>query len=241
MILFTGGSGSLGRAFIKKYSRVVSLTNNEYEHWQFEQDFKVKSFICDVRDFKALKSVILTVRPDFIVHAAALKHLPYGEQYQDEFYLTNVQGSDNVAEIARRENIRAILISTDKAVNPSSYYGQTKLKAEESFLFNGLSVIRYGNFWESRGSVIELWGKQAEKGFIEITDPQMERYYIDQNKAAEFLMDKIEHYVPRVIWTAGEDIMRLISVGDLAKELYPGVPWKIIGNRGNEKVKEVLR
>lgn len=236
VILITGGSGSFGRAFIEKYHQVhklVSLTNDEYQHWEIEKDFGIESIICDIRDHYYLMKAVEKVKPDFIIHAAALKHVPYGERFPDQFQMTNVVGSQNVADLP----YKSILISTDKAVNPANVYGRTKQDAEMYFLDKSRSVIRFGNFWGSRGSVIPLWQEQAKKGYIEVTDLGMKRYFITFQEAVEFTMSCIENYKPKKIWTPE---MKEWTLLELAKEVCRGVDIRVIGNRGNEKMREEL-
>ena len=238
--LITGGSGSLGRALIPVLKgKVYSLTNNEFEHWEVEKDFGIESFLCDIRDKLRLSDVIDQVNPDVIIHAAALKHVPFGERFPEEFYLTNIIGTENVSEIAKENEIeKCIIISSDKAVNPSCVYGRTKQHGEHIFISNNQAVIRFGNFWGSRGSVIPLWQEQSKSlGYILVTDPLMERYFITLEEAAGFISSCIEAYVPRVIWTPK---MKLWTLKELAQEVCPGVPIKVIGNRGNEKMTEEL-
>ena len=244
-VLITGGSGSLGRALIAEYQKtdaeVFSLTNNEYEHWEVEKDCHIESFICDIKEWERVGNVIGQVNPDVIIHAAAFKHLPFGERFPQEFYDTNVWGSYVIANVALEQKVKkCILISTDKAVNPSSNYGKSKQKAEKIFIDSGYSVIRFVNFWGSRGSVIPLWQEQAKtKGYIEITDPTMERYFIILEDAAKFTIKCLNEYQPKTIWTP-ENIKKW-RIADLAEYVCPGIPQRIIGNRGNEKQCEELR
>jgi UDP-N-acetylglucosamine 4,6-dehydratase len=140
-IFITGGSGSLGRALIAYYrinspkTTLYSLTNNEFEHWELEKDLKLESFLCDIRDKWRIDEIIRTIIPDVVIHAAALKHVPYGERFPMEFHKTNVQGSKNVVEVCIANNIpKCIFISTDKAVKPTTNYGKTKAIAEFMFL-----------------------------------------------------------------------------------------------------------
>lgn len=242
-ILITGGSGSLGRALIKLLhpaNKIYSLTNDEYQHWEVEKDFGIESFLCDIREYGRLEEIFDQIKPDVCIHAAALKHVPFGERFPQEFFMINVIGSKNVAEICHSLHIpKCILISTDKAVKPATMYGRSKQRAEEIFLENQYSVIRFGNFWASRGSVIPLWQEQAKNlGYITITDPKMERYFITLEDAASFTMKCLDEYTPKTVWTPK---MKKWTLAELAQEICPDVPQKIIGNRGNEKQVEVLQ
>ena len=245
-VLITGGSGSLGRSLIKEYQKtdaqVFSLTNNEYEHWEVEKDLHIESFLCDIKEWERVQNVIDQVNPDVIIHAAALKHLPFGERFPQEFYDTNVWGSYVIANVAQEFKVKkCILISTDKAVNPSCVYGKSKQKAEKIFIDSGYSAIRFVNFWGSRGSVIPLWQEQAKKGYIEITDPTMERWFITLEDAARFTIQCLENWQPKTVWTPEVPLIKNWTLADLAQQVCPGVPQRIIGNRGNEKIIEELK
>ncbi len=244
-VLITGGSGSLGRSLIKEYLqypevKLFSITNDEYQHWELEKDFDIKGYLCDIKEMARIGNVVSGIKPDVIIHAAAYKHVPFGERFPEEFYDTNVWGSYVMATIAKDYKVKkCILISTDKAVNPITKYGISKQKAENIFLSYGCSVIRFVNFWGSRGSVIPLWQEQAKtKGCIEVTDPTMERYFITLEDAAKFTIKCLNEYKPKTIWQP--DNIKKWTLAELANEVCPGVEQVIIGNRGNEKQCEEL-
>jgi UDP-N-acetylglucosamine 4,6-dehydratase/5-epimerase len=245
-VLITGGSGSYGRALITEYknqypdTQLFSMTNNENEHWELEKDFGIEGFICDIKEMERVRSVVESIQPDIIIHAAAYKHVPYGERFPDEFDDTNVWGSYVISTVAYDAKVpKCILVSTDKAVNPISHYGDTKQRAEKIFLACDFSVIRFVNFWGSRGSVIPLWLEQKEKlGYITVTDPKMERYFITLEEAAQFTIQCLKAYQPKTVWTP-ENIKKW-KLQDLAQEVCPETPIRIIGNRGYEKLVEEL-
>jgi len=230
-ILVTGGAGSLGRVIqkISQYKTLI-LDNDEYRIWEGG------GILGDVRDKECLRRILLKNHPHTIIHCAALKHVPICEKNPIEAVKTNIIGTINVAEIAKEFEVRALLVSTDKAVEPISVYGATKLIGEAIFLSYGFPVVRMGNFWASRGSVIPLWEKQkAEDKAITITDPDMVRYWITLEQAAKFTLSHIyskpKVYIPK---------MSKMSMGELADLIAPDCDHIIIGNRGNEKMEEKL-
>ena len=246
-VLITGGSGSLGRSLIHEFQQlpnqdlqIFSLTNNEFEHWQLEQDTNVIGILGDIREMERMQELFATFHFDAVIHAAAYKHVPYGERFPKEFYDTNVWGSYVIANVAKQYRVpKAILISSDKAVNPSNVYGQSKAKAEKCFMDCEYSAIRFVNFWGSRGSVIPLWQEQVKtKGYIEITDPTMERYFITLEDAAKFTIKCLDEYKPQTIWTP--DNYKKWSLAELAEYVCPGALQRVIGNRGNEKQVEEI-
>ena len=130
---------------------------------------------------------------------------------------------------------KCVAVSTDKAVEPINTYGATKFIMEQLFLNAGYPIVRFGNFWGSRGSVIPLWEEQAKEGYITITDLNMRRYWITPEDAAKFTLDHLDSpmgvYFPK---------MRFMTLEELADEIAPDAKRTIIGNRGNEKVEEIL-
>lgn len=240
-ILITGGSGSLGRAICDLSKDTITvLTNDEYQWYEMRCDYpKVNTVFCDIKDYPQLEGVFWDGY-DCVVHAAALKHVPMGESFPIEVVNTNIQGTENVARLTRLSNIpKAIFISSDKANQAVNVYGATKLIGEKIFLDYGYSVIRFVNFWGSRGSVIPLWQEQAKTlGYITVTDLEMVRYFITLEDAAKFTMKCVDEYEPNKIWTP--PFVQTWTLKGLANEVCPNIPIKIIGNRGNEKMVENL-
>jgi len=178
-ILITGGTGSLGRMLVKliieKYQprRLVILSRDEFKQFQMEQEFPIKKYSCiryflgDIRDKERLITAFRNI--DYVIHAAALKQVPAAEYNPFEFIKTNIIGAQNIIEAAMFNNVKKVIaLSTDKAANPVNLYGATKLCSDKLFLAANayaavqckFSVVRYGNVFGSRGSVIELFLKQ---------------------------------------------------------------------------------
>jgi len=253
-ILITGGTGSLGSQCVKhilanyKPRRLIVFSRDEIKQNELTQQFSdecLRFFIGDIRDLSRLNRAFDDV--DFVIHTAALKHVNQAEYDPDEYLKTNVNGTQNVIEAAINNEVKkVILISTDKAVNPISLYGSTKLTAEKLFIAANnivgkretrFSVCRLGNISGSRGSVIPYFKKLVSDGvdYLPITDPNMTRFLITAEEAAKFisrcfnLMQGGETFCPK---------MSSIIIHDLAKAF--GKPCQIVGIRPGEKLHEIL-
>jgi UDP-N-acetylglucosamine 4,6-dehydratase len=256
-VLITGGTGSFGRRFteimLRDYrpKRLVIFSRDELKQHEMRQLFRdtddspMRYFIGDVRDRDRLRRAMTTV--DIVVHGAALKQVPACEYNPIEAVLTNVIGAKNVIEAALDTGVkRVIAISTDKAVNPLSLYGATKLVAEKLFVqanaYRGtgstqFSCVRYGNVLGSRGSVIPLFIQQRDNGRVTVTDPRMTRFWITLEQGARFVIQCIEKmhggemFVPK---------LPSMSIMDLVKAVAPRCEIKYVGIRPGEKLHEVL-
>lgn len=256
-ILITGGTGSFGNEFadhlLKNYkcNKVIIFSRDELK--QHNMRLKLSKFqnlrflIGDIRDLDRLKFAFKDV--DYIVHAAALKHVPIAEYNPLEFIKTNIIGSSNIVSAALDNKVKKVIaLSTDKAVNPINLYGATKLCAEKIFIdanaiagknSTKFSIVRYGNVLNSRGSIIPLVlnNKKNKIKEIPLTDDRMTRFFISLNDAVKFviksfgLMDKGEVFVPK---------MPSVFIKDLIKTIYPSCKLKKIGIRPGEKIDEVL-
>ena len=228
------------------------VQNRELELKQYEMAQKFNSpimryFIGDVRDEQRLAMAMREV--DYVIHAAALKHIPVAEYNPMECIKTNINGADNVINVALEQGVeKVIALSTDKAVNPINLYGATKLAADKLFVAaNNLagerktrfSVVRYGNVLGSRGSVVPFFQKLIREGATEIpiTDPRMTRFWITLNQGIDFVLKNFarmhggEIFVPKI---------PSMTMTDMAEALAPGVPHKIVGIRPGEKLHEVM-
>jgi UDP-N-acetylglucosamine 4,6-dehydratase len=182
-----------------------------------------------------------------VVHAAALKQVPACEYNPFEAIQTNIMGARNVIDAAIDQGARRILaLSTDKAVNPISLYGATKLCAEKVFVqanaYAGgknarFSCARYGNVVGSRGSVIPIFLEQRRRGKITITDPRMTRFWLTQEQGVKFVIHCLEQMHGGEIFVPKIPSMRLV---DLAETIAPGCEVEYIGIRPGEKLHEVL-
>lgn len=256
-VLITGGTGSFGSAFTERVLRrgkpraIRIYSRDELKQYEMRRalkdDSRLRFFIGDVRDGVRLKRACEGV--DFIVHAAAMKQIPACEYNPIEAIRTNVDGSINLIEAALETNTaRVIALSSDKAVYPVNLYGATKLCAEKLFVqansYSGpkrktcFSVVRYGNVFASRGSVVPLFKDQISRGQpITITDKRMTRFWITLDQAVKFVATSFaimrggEVFVPKI------PSMKIV---DLAKALGHEGRWEIIGMRPGEKIHECL-
>ncbi|HYC02703.1 MAG TPA: UDP-N-acetylglucosamine 4,6-dehydratase (inverting) [Azospirillaceae bacterium] len=259
-ILITGGTGSFGRQFVRyllknaKPRRVVIFSRDEFKQYEMQQQLShldtegtLRFFIGDVRDQARLDLAMREI--DFVVHAAALKHVPTAEYNPMECIRTNVNGAENVVRAALNNKVkRVVALSTDKAANPINLYGASKLASDKIFVAaNNLSgsvgtryaVVRYGNVVGSRGSVVPLFRQLVAQGadHIPITDERMTRFWITLSHGVEFvascfaMMQGGEIFVPKI------PSMRVV---DIATSMAPGLPQKIIGIRPGEKLHEVM-
>lgn len=257
-ILITGGTGSFGRAFVRNltranlpssWHRIIIYSRGEHAQEDMAREFcgdpRLRFFIGDVRDKDRLEMAMRDV--DTVVHAAALKIVPIAEYNPTECVATNVTGTENVVKAALRSGVRrALLLSTDKAVNPINLYGSTKLAAEKIFCASNslaagrcaFSVVRYGNVVGSRGSVVPLFKKLASEGkTLPITHPDMTRFWITMDQATALVhqslwkMEGGEIAIPKI------PSMKIVN---LAKMIAPRIGIEIVGIRPGEKIHECL-
>ncbi len=248
-ILITGGTGSLGQEIVRqaihrKPKTIRVLSRNEYFQWEMQKSFNnsiIRFFIGDVRDKDRLWRAMDGV--DIVIHAAALKHISICEYNPIEAVKTNIEGSINVIEtILDRHVDKVLAVSTDKAVNPVNIYGATKLCMEKLFIdanvYGGkFSCVRCGNFFGSRGSVMPLFEEQALTGKITITDPSMQRYFIDISDAAKFILDCADTMQGSEIFVPD---MRLEGIRDIVSKTFPDTEIEYIGKQKGEKLLEEI-
>ncbi|NQW09492.1 MAG: UDP-N-acetylglucosamine 4,6-dehydratase (inverting), partial [Alphaproteobacteria bacterium] len=258
-VLVTGGTGSFGKQFIRTAldrfttRRCIVFSRDELKQYEMaqalpaEQHAELRYFIGDVRDVDRLEMAMRGV--DYVVHAAALKHVPTAEYNPFECVMTNVNGAENVVKAAIRSGVkRVIALSTDKAANPINLYGATKLASDKIFIAaNNLSgaggcafsVVRYGNVIGSRGSVIPFFKQLVaeNKDHLPITDPRMTRFWITLQQGVNFVLSSLgmmhggEIFVPKI---------PSMTMVDVAACLGPGLPHKVVGIRPGEKLHEVM-
>jgi UDP-N-acetylglucosamine 4,6-dehydratase/5-epimerase len=255
-VLITGGTGSFGRAFVRRLlerdqpARVVVFSRDELKQFEMEQELKdpcLRFFIGDVRDADRLNRAMSGVH--YVVHAAALKHVPIAEYNPMECIKTNVHGAQNVIDAALANGVRKVIaLSTDKAANPVNLYGASKLLSDKLFIAANniagrhptrFSVVRYGNVVGSRGSVVPFFRKLlAEKAAdLPITDERMTRFWITLPQGVQFVQRSFERMY------GGEIFVPKIPSADiitLAEAIAPGVPRRIVGIRPGEKLHEVM-
>ena len=253
-ILVTGGTGSFGQKFIEialkrhQPKKLIIFSRDELKQYEMRRKFgnpRLQYFIGDVRDRDRLHRAFHGV--DIVIHAAALKQVPALEYNPFEAVKTNILGAENVINAAIDNKIKKVIaLSTDKAANPINLYGATKLCSDKLFIsgnsYSGdvktrFSVVRYGNVYNSRGSVVPFFKEEAKKGVLPITDARMTRFWITLDQGVEFLirclglMQGGEIFIPKI---------PSIKIIDLAKAIAPNCKHKITGIRPGEKINEVL-
>lgn len=255
-ILITGGTGSFGKKYteilLKKYkpNKIIIYSRDELKQYEMSQKYNDKCmryFIGDVRDAKRLEDAMQDV--DYVIHAAALKHVPIAEYNPMECIKTNIDGAQNVIQAAiKNEVTKVIALSTDKASSPINLYGATKLASDKLFVAANnmvgkrktrFSVVRYGNVVGSRGSVVPFFQKLINDGATElpITDSAMTRFLITLEDGVNFVLNNFERMHGGEIFIPKIPSMKMT---DLAISLAPNLPHKIIGIRPGEKMHEVM-
>lgn len=248
-ILITGGTGYLGRAILKTAreeewdASFTILSRDEMKHKAVKERYPDATCVLgDVRDLQSLERAF--VGQDLIIHGAAQKHIPTGEQNPGETVAINVVGSQNVCQAATRLGIPQVIgISTDKACNPLNVYGMTKALMERIFTdYNKsnktiYSLVRYGNVVGSTGSVIPLFLRQHNEGMqLTLTDPAMTRFWFSYREAIETIKVGLE--APRFANIIPK--CRSMSLISLAKTITNNESVNIVGARPGEKKHEEL-
>jgi len=255
-ILITGGTGSFGKKYtdmiLQEYkpNKIIIFSRDElkqYEMGQTYTDACMRYFIGDVRDESRVNEAMDGV--DFVIHAAALKHVPVAEYNPMECIKTNIDGAQNVIKAAINNGVKKVIaLSTDKASGPINLYGATKLASDKLFVAANnivgsrktrFSVVRYGNVVGSRGSVVPFFKELVANGATElpITDANMTRFLITLEDGVQFVLDNFKRMHGGEIFIPKIPSMKMT---DLAKSLAPNLPHKIIGIRPGEKMHEVM-
>ncbi|MBB3174311.1 O-antigen biosynthesis protein WbqV [Endobacter medicaginis] len=276
-VLITGAGGTIGSELTRQIaalgpSAMLLLDQSEYALWQISIEtgeaaplVERREVIADIRDAARIDTLFRDFAPELVVHAAALKHVPIVEANPLEGILTNVCGTRNVVDAARRAGARAmVLISTDKAVYPSSLMGATKRLAEiYCQALDGVSMsetvpgmrivtVRFGNVLGSSGSVVPLFRRQlARGGPLTVTHPDMTRYFMTVPEAVSLVL-QASALGTRTETTAGAifvlDMGAPVRIVDLARQLIRlaglrpeiDIPIVFTGPRPGEKLHEEL-
>lgn len=256
-ILVTGGTGSFGqvcvRTILERYQpkKLIVFSRDEDKQFTMSQTYDTRAnppmryFLGDVRDQERLCRAFHSV--DYVIHAAAIKHVPAAEYNPFEAVKTNILGAQNIIEAAIEQGVKKVIaLSTDKAANPVNLYGATKLCSDKLFIAGNnyashfetaFSVVRYGNVVGSRGSVIPFYLRAKDKGVLPITDVRMTRFWLTIQQGVDFVLWCLENmcggelFVPK---------LPSMSIVDLAKVIAPDCRTEVIGIRPGEKLHEVL-
>ncbi len=257
-VLITGGTGSLGKALtaniLKKYpniKRLVIFSRDEQKQFQMAQDYptstypQMRFFIGDVRDRERLVRAFSGI--DYVIHAAAMKHVHIAEYNPDECVKTNVGGAENVIQAALQTGVQNVVaLSTDKACAPINLYGATKLTSDKLFVAANnirgkhnivFSVVRYGNVMGSNGSVIPFFLNKRSEGVLPITVEAMTRFNISLQGGVDMVLHAME-----TAWGGEIFIPKIPSyrITDVAKAIGPECEHKVVGIRPGEKVHEEM-
>lgn len=280
-VMVTGGGGSIGGELARQICRfepksliLLDHSENGLFHINLELERKwsglemeIELVVADIRDRNKMNKIFKKYRPEVVFHSAAHKHVPMMEYHPDEAVMNNIIGTKNVGELAEKYGAeRVVMISTDKAINPSSVMGASKrvaemvvrdmgsrkVKTEEKMGGDGKNktkfvAVRFGNVLESNGSVVPMFKQQiAEGGPVTVTDREVKRYFMTLPEASQLMIQA------GALGTGGEvfvlDMGKPVKVLDLAKhmirlsglELGEDIEIKIIGLRPGEKLFEEL-
>ncbi|RAR51127.1 polysaccharide biosynthesis protein [Flavobacterium lacus] len=272
-ILITGAAGSIGSEIVRQVlefnpKKIIMLDQAEtplhslsLEILSKEKDVALRNVIADIRNLDSLEKVFKTFQPQVVYHAAAYKHVPLMEENPSQAIFTNVMGTKNLADLSKQFNVEHfVMISTDKAVNPSSVMGASKRIAEmyvQSLHFKNAGnrssrqtkfiTTRFGNVLGSNGSVVPLFTKQIQEGGpITITHPEIIRYFMTIPEACQLVLEA------GAMGNGGEififDMGKPVKIIDLAKKMIrlagftpdKDIAIKIVGLRPGEKLYEEL-
>ena len=257
-ILITGGTGSLGQALTRhilkhhpEVKRLVIFSRDEQKQYQMSLEFpvaqypQIRYFIGDVRDYDRLRRALKGI--DYVIHAAAMKHVPIAEYNPMECVKTNIIGAENVINASLDSQVQKVVaLSTDKAAAPVNLYGATKLASDKLFVAANnirganpitFSVVRYGNVMGSNGSVIPFFLKKRREGVLPITDPDMTRFNISLQGGVDMVMHALEH-----AWGGEVFVPKIPSyrIMDVAKAIGPECETPVVGIRPGEKLHEEM-
>ena len=257
-ILITGGTGSLGKHLTKnifekfpQVKRLVIYSRDEQKQFEMAQEYPqskypaIRYFIGDVRDADRLKKAFKDI--EYVIHTAAMKHVPIAEYNPMECVKTNVLGAENVINAALETEVKNVVaLSTDKAAAPINLYGATKLCSDKLFVAGNnirgkhnikFSVVRYGNVMGSNGSVIPFFIKKRKEGVLPITDATMTRFNISLQEGVDLVLHAME-----TAWGGEIFVPKIPSykLTDVATAIAPNCKQEIVGIRPGEKVHEEM-
>jgi O-antigen biosynthesis protein WbqV len=267
-ILITGAGGSIGSEIARQIcesspAEVCLLDNSEFLLYEIEQEYshkfpqvKKQARLCDIRNGLAIAKLFREFKPDVVFHAAALKHVPLMERHKLDAVETNILGSKNILDNTLANKVKHfVMISTDKAVDPSSFMGASKRFAElycqaQDAKDTVISIVRFGNVLGSNGSVVPLFEKQiAAGGPITVTDKQVTRFFMTIREAVGLVLQAAtlpnNHKQARIyVLDMGEPV-KIIDLAEhmiMLAGLKPNIDIKIevIGLRPGEKLHEIL-
>lgn len=254
-VLITGGSGSIGQNFIRHYQQdfdFISISRNKTRDDSLAGEYpNVKSFKADVQDYRELCDLFSQLKPDIVVHAAALKHVNIAEMNPSQTVEVNIIGSLNVARASKQAHVPIVVgISTDKACQPDNIYGYSKKILEQIFMEHYCEstkfvCARFANVACSGGSVIPTWINSAMRGDrLKLTDSRMNRLMFTRSEATELIRDAIlyadQSVKPFVICRSMKSVGMLDLANLIAEDFGKGLRPEIVGIRPGERLNETL-
>ncbi len=262
-VLITGAGGSIGGELVRNIARfnpkkIVIADNSESSLYEIQSEISKEIpvplvvYLKDTKDFEGLKEAFDIHRPEIVYHAAAYKHVPVVEEHYLDGILNNVLGTKNVADLCQKFEVETfVLISTDKAICPRSIMGATKRIGElyAQQLSSGkthMMAVRFGNVFNSRGSVVPVFKKQIEEGGpVTVTHPEVTRYFMDISEAVFLILQATIMGKNSEIFVL--DMGQPIKIVELAKNLMQlmgvtekQIPITFTGLRPGEKIHEEL-
>ena len=248
-VLITGGTGTVGKALISQNdNEYISISRNEENITNLKREYpNVKCYVGNIEDKSLLLRVFKEVKPDVVVHAAAMKHIDLMETNPIAGCNVNVIGSLNVAEASIINDVPITVgVSTDKACLPESVYGASKYIMERVFMNtntdeNRFALTRFANVAHSAGSVLPFWLKLKEAGLkLKLTDPNMNRLIFTKEEAANLINRTIDFTKENGGGFVKSYKMKCVNMLDLAKVVSNDKPIEIVGKRPGEKTDEDL-
>ena len=265
-VMVTGAGGSIGSEIVRQVARmpvklVLMVERGENALYEIDREMRqtgvptrLKALMVDINDTARMDELFSSYRPDVVLHAAAYKHVPMVELNPREGERNNTEATKSLAELAKRHGTeRFVLISTDKAVNPISVMGKTKLAAENAVLAqnsegsaSSFCAVRFGNVLGSSGSVVELFREQIAKRMpVTVTHPDMKRYFMTVEEAVGLVLQAASRR-EGAVYTL--DMGEPVRILDLAEGMirqaglrpYIDIPITFIGIRPGEKLFEEL-
>jgi UDP-N-acetylglucosamine 4,6-dehydratase len=237
--LISGGTGTIGTAIIKRLiednnvQEIRCYSRDEYKQSEMARKItshKVKYWLGDVCDFERLKEACKDV--DVIIHTAAMKRMDNSSHNTYAVANVNITGTQNIMRAGKNAD-KIVLVSTDKAFQPSCVYGASKMIAESITLADPKGIVwRFGNFIGSRGSVWEIFEDQKKTGVLTLTDPKATRFVISLDEAVDCLLSPVGHGLHH------PKDLKIMSVQEIADSICPDCEHKIIGLREGEKLYE---
>ena len=248
-IFITGGSGTVGSSFIENNIsnyEIYSYSRNEKSQVALKRMYpEIEIILGSVEDKLNLENSIFKVKPDIVIHSAAMKHVDSAEKQPIEMVKSNIVGSKNIIEVSKNINVPITIgISTDKACNPNSLYGYSKLIMEKMFMEasnekNIFCCTRFGNVAGSNGSVIPFWLNCVNQGkSIPLTDESMTRLMLNGKECSDIIEKCIKEAENKLGGFVLSKFMKKVNLKDLAEEFSTKI--EIVGLRPGEELSENL-